>query len=89
MESVKVKVFGDDYPLRAMNKALTEAAAREVDTLMRDFKRKATDLTALKLAVLAAIQLAERNLELEQRLAATSASLSQLNEAVETVLSEE
>lgn len=88
MESIKVKINGEEYPLRVANKGLTEAAAREVDALMREFKRKASDLPALKLAVLAAIQLAERNLQLEQRVAATSAAMNQLNHAVESALTE-
>ncbi len=69
MEKINVNVYGDNYPLRVESSELTERSAREVDSVMRLFADKAPDLDPRKLAVLAAIQFAEKKNELEHELA--------------------
>lgn len=68
MESIKVRVFGEEYPLLVDNRELTEAAARQVDVQMYEYRRKGIDLSTSKIAILTAITFAEKVIELEQRL---------------------
>jgi len=68
VEKINVNVYGDNYPLRVESSELTGKAAREVDGVMRRFAEKAPDLEPKKLAVLAAIQFAEKKNELEEEL---------------------
>ena len=78
MESLKVKVFGDEYPLLSGNRTLTLAAADQVNILAQEFKQKAMELSNQRIAVLTAIQFAEKYLELEDRLSALHAELERL-----------
>ncbi len=86
MEAIKVRIYGDEYPLLVENRELTEAAARQVDTLMAEYRQKATDLGAARLAILAAIHLAEKTIEAEQRLAAITRDMKRLCELSEAAL---
>ncbi|KER10714.1 MAG: hypothetical protein HY22_02545 [[Candidatus Thermochlorobacteriaceae] bacterium GBChlB] len=86
MESIKVRIYGDDYPLLVENRELTEAAARQVDKLMAEYRQKAADLGAARLAILAAIHLAEKTIEAEQRLAAVTRDMERLCELSESAL---
>jgi cell division protein ZapA (FtsZ GTPase activity inhibitor) len=75
MESLKVKVFGDEYALRCADKELTASAAERVAKLAQEFKQKALELSSQRIAVLTAIHFAEKYLELEKELAALRAEL--------------
>ena len=66
MEKIDVNVYGNSFPLRSARRELTEKAARDVDGVMRLFAEKAPTFGEAKLAVLAAIQFAERKIELEE-----------------------
>lgn len=83
MEKINVNVYGDNYPLRVENSELTGTAAGDVDGVMRRFAAKAPDLEPKKLAVLAAIQFAEKKNELEEELLQLRQKMARLNELVE------
>ncbi|NTV02863.1 MAG: cell division protein ZapA [Chlorobiaceae bacterium] len=83
MEKINVNVYGDNYPLRVESSELTGKAAREVDGVMRRFAEKAPDLEPKKLAVLAAIQFAEKKNELEEELLQLRQKMTRVNELIE------
>ncbi len=83
MEKINVNVYGDNYPLRVESSELTGKAAKEVDGLMRLFNAKAPDLEPKKLAVLAAIQFAEKKNELEEELSQLRQKMARVNEFIE------
>jgi cell division protein ZapA len=83
MEKINVNVYGDNYPLRVESSELTGRAAQEVDSVMREFSDKAPDLEARKLAVLAAIQFAEKKNELEVELLQLRQKVAQVNSFLE------
>jgi len=83
MEKINVNVYGDNYPLRVENSELTGKAAGDVDGVMRRFAAKAPDLEPKKLAVLAAIQFAEKKNELEEEMSQLRQKMARLNEFVE------
>lgn len=86
MQSLKVKVLGDEYPLLVDNKDLTEAAAQQVEDLIKSFKVKAPELNQQKQAILAAIHLAEKNKHCENNLNDVLAELESLNAKLEQLL---
>lgn len=83
MEKINVNVYGDNYPLRVENGELTGKAADDVDGVMRRFASKAPDLEPKKLAVLAAIQFAEKKNELEDELSQLRQKMARMNEFIE------
>ena len=83
MEKINVNVYGDNYPLRVENSELTGKAAKEVDGVMRRFAEKAPDLEPKKLAVLAAVQFAEKKNELEEELLQLRQKMARVNEFIE------
>lgn len=87
MEKINVNVYGDNYPLRVESSELTGRAAGEVDGVMRRFAEKAPDLEPRKLAVLAAIQFAEKKNELEEELSQLKLKMAQINDFIERNLS--
>ncbi|ACF13977.1 conserved hypothetical protein [Chloroherpeton thalassium ATCC 35110] len=84
MESLRVKIFGEEYALLVDNKALTQSAAKRVQELMRSFKNEAPELSSHKYSVLAAIHLAEQNVELENRLASLLSEIERLSNLIES-----
>jgi len=83
MEKIDVNVYGDSYPLRSERRELTERAARDVDGVMRLFAEKAPTFGAAKLAVLAAIQFAEKKIELEEELSSLKQNIARFNVLLE------
>ncbi|TLU87988.1 MAG: cell division protein ZapA [Chlorobium sp.] len=79
MEKIDVNVYGDSYPLRSGRRELTEKAARDVDGVMRLFAEKAPTFGSAKLGVLAAIQFAEKKIELEEEMASLRQIIARLN----------
>lgn len=68
MELLKVRIFGEEYPLRVEDKNITLEAARVVESLMKSYRTKSPDLTVQQCAVLSAIYLAEKHKDVETRL---------------------
>ncbi|MFN3385812.1 MAG: cell division protein ZapA [Candidatus Thermochlorobacter sp.] len=84
MEPIKVRVFGEDYPLLVENRELTEAAARQVDLQIYEYRRKGIDLSTSKIAILTAISFAEKVIELEQRLEQLTSKITTLTHDILT-----
>lgn len=82
MESIKVRVFGEEYPLLVDNRELTEEAARKVDVQMFEYRRKGIDLSTSKIAILTAITFAEKVIELEQRLEHLTSKITTLTQSL-------
>jgi len=83
MDRINVNVYGDNYPLRVENSELTGKAAKEVDGAMRRFAEKAPDLEVKKLAVLTAVQFAEKKNELEVELSQLRQKMAHINDFIE------
>ncbi|KZK73900.1 MAG: hypothetical protein A3K90_03710 [Pelodictyon luteolum] len=79
MEKFDVNVYGDTYPLRADTREAVEQAAGEVDRRMRRFAQQAPSFEPLRLAVLAAVELAEEKLQLEETMAGLQEKIGKLN----------
>ncbi len=88
MEPIKVRVFGEDYPLLVENRELTEAAAQQVDRQMYEYRRKGIDLSTSKIAILTAISFAEKVIELEQRLEQLTSKITTLTHDILTQYSD-
>jgi cell division protein ZapA len=84
MEPIKVRVFGEDYPLLVENRELTESAAKQVDLQMYEYRRKGIDLSTTKIAILTAITFAEKVIELEQRLNQLTGKITNLTRLLST-----
>jgi cell division protein ZapA len=82
MEKFDVNVYGDSYPLRSRRRELTEKAALGVDKEMRVFAEMAPTFGYAKLAVLAAIQFAEKKLELEEEIVSLRQSIARMNAVI-------
>ncbi len=79
MELLKVRIFGEEYPLRVEDKHTTLEAATTVETLMKSYRVKAPDLSLQQCAVLSAIYLAEKNKLVESRLNELITEIKRLN----------
>jgi cell division protein ZapA (FtsZ GTPase activity inhibitor) len=79
MELLKVRVFGEEYPLRVEDKNTTLDASRVVENLMKSYRVKAPDLSVQQCAVLSAIYLAEQHKEVETRLNELIQEIKRLN----------
>jgi cell division protein ZapA len=84
MEPIKVRVFGEDYPLLVENRELTESAAKQVDLQMYEYRRKGIDLSTTKIAILTAITFAEKVIELEQRINQLTGKITNLTRLLST-----
>jgi cell division protein ZapA (FtsZ GTPase activity inhibitor) len=86
-KSCKVTVFGDSYSL-----VTTESedhiirASQHVDTIMREIAHKAVHMDEKKVAVLAALRLASRLLQLEGEVAAVQNKHALLVQAIDAEL---
>lgn len=86
MQSLKVKILGDEYPLLVDNKDLTQAAAHQVEDLIKSFKTKAPELNQQKQAILAAVHFAEKSKHSENNFAEILTDLERLNTRIELLL---
>lgn len=77
-----MRIFGEEYPLLVENRFLTESAAQQVDAQMHEYRRKGIDLGTTKLAILTAVNFAEKALELEQRLNHLTSKITQLTHQI-------
>ncbi len=59
-QTVKVTIFGAEYPLRSNDEALTQQLAQEVDGQLRELQTKLPAQSTTTLAVLAALNFAEQ-----------------------------
>jgi cell division protein ZapA len=62
-KSIRVKIFGTEYPLRGEDEELTRQAAAYVDSLMNQFHERIPEHTPATVAVLTALNIAEELLK--------------------------
>jgi cell division protein ZapA len=62
-KSIRVKIFGTEYPLKGEDEELTRQAAAYVDSLMNQFHDRIPELTPAQIAVLTALNIAEELLK--------------------------
>jgi len=58
-KSIRVKIFGSEYPLRGENEDLTKQIATHVDTMLNRIHERIPDQPPLTVAVLAALNITE------------------------------
>ena len=58
-KSIKVKIFGSEYPLRGENEDLTKRIATYVDTMLTQIHDKIPEQPQLTVAVLSALNITE------------------------------
>jgi cell division protein ZapA (FtsZ GTPase activity inhibitor) len=58
-QTIKVSIFGTEYPLRSNDEALTKQLAADVDAQLREFQQKLPSQSTTTLAVLTALNFAE------------------------------
>jgi cell division protein ZapA (FtsZ GTPase activity inhibitor) len=62
-KSIKVKIFGTDYPLRGENEDFTKKVAAHVDTMLNRIHDKIPEQPPLTVAVLTALNITEELLK--------------------------
>jgi len=62
-KSIKVKIFGTDYPLRGENEDFTKKVASHVDSMLNRIHEKIPEQPPLTVAVLTALNIAEEMLK--------------------------
>ncbi|HEY9188255.1 MAG TPA: cell division protein ZapA [Bacteroidota bacterium] len=63
LKSIRVKIYGTEYPLKGEDEELMRQAAAYVDSLMQTFSEKMPQQTPSTLAVLTALNIAEELLK--------------------------
>jgi len=58
-KSIRVRIYGSEYPLKADDENLTRKAANLIDTMMMDIHSKIPDQPPVTLAVLSALNVTE------------------------------
>ncbi len=58
-KSIRVKIYGSEYPLRADDEIITRQAASFIDSMMADIHGKIPDQPPLTLAILSALNVSE------------------------------
>ncbi|MBI5326654.1 MAG: cell division protein ZapA [Ignavibacteriae bacterium] len=66
-QRLRVFVGGNAYPLKGDNEKLIQLAAEEVNSQLEQLGRKHTGETEVRLSVLAALNIAEKQLKLQQQ----------------------
>ena len=68
LRSIKVSIFGRDYNIRGdSNSEYIRTVAAHVDSVMRDIADKTGSLSASRIAILAALNIADEMLKERQR----------------------
>ncbi len=62
-KSIKVKIFGTDYPLRGENEDFTKKVASHVDSMLNRIHEKIPEQPPLTVAVLTALNITEEMLK--------------------------
>jgi cell division protein ZapA (FtsZ GTPase activity inhibitor) len=82
MQSLKVRILGEEYAFRVANPVLTQKAIEQVNQLIAEYRQKTSEYSTTRLAVLSATNLSERNIELEEKILALTAEIKRLNEFI-------
>jgi cell division protein ZapA len=74
-KSIKVKIFGSEYPLRGESEELTRRVAAYVDEMITSVHHKLPEQPTLTVAVLSALNITEELLKERERVTAMSTSV--------------
>jgi len=74
-KSIKVKIFGSEYPLRGDSEEFTQRVAAYVDDMITSVHHKLPEQPTLTVAVLSALNITEELLKERERTTAMSASV--------------
>ena len=66
-KSIKVKIFGSEYPLKGENEEFTKSVASHVDTMLGSIHEKLPGQPPLTIAVLSALNITEELLKEKDR----------------------
>ena len=83
-KSVTVEIYDQPYHLRGQDSAYIERLANLVDTKMRAVAAQGTTVDSLRVAVLAAINIADEFMTLQSRYRALSGSVNQAETTLRT-----
>jgi len=91
-KSIRVKIFGSEYPLRGESEEFTRRVATDVDDMINSIHTKIPDQPTLTVAVLSALNITEDMLKERERSKAVTtqveAELSKLTNYLENCLRE-
>jgi cell division protein ZapA len=91
-KSIRVKIFGSEYPLRGESEEFTRQVASHVDEMIKTIHHRIPEQPTLTVAVLSALNITEDLFKERQRskaMAATVASeVSKMSEYLDTCLRE-
>ena len=59
LKSIRVRIYGSDFPLKVDNEELSQKSAEYIDKMMWDLHTKLPDQSASTLAVLSALNISE------------------------------
>jgi cell division protein ZapA (FtsZ GTPase activity inhibitor) len=65
-KSIRVRIYGSEYPLRVDDQALTTRAAEHLDKMMHDLHAQIPDQPPVTLAVLSALNVSEELFHVNQ-----------------------
>jgi len=92
-KSIRVKIFGSEYPLRGESEEFTRKVATHVDEMISSIHAKIPDQPTLTVAVLSALNIAEDFLKEQEKSKGMSTALKgeidKLTEFFDTCLMEE
>lgn len=71
-KSIRVKIFGSEYPLRGESEDFTRRVAQHVDSMITSIHDKIPDQPTLTVAVLSALNITEDYFKEKDRIAAAS-----------------
>jgi cell division protein ZapA (FtsZ GTPase activity inhibitor) len=90
-KSIKVKIFGSEYPLRGESEELTKKVAGYVDEMVNTIHEKIPEQPPLTIAVLSALNITEELLKEKEKhhsvLSYTEAELNRINSFLDQHLS--
>jgi len=92
-KSIRVKIFGSEYPLRGESEEFTRRVASYVDDMINTIHRRIPEQPPLTVAVLSALNISEDLLRERERSRSASAlvegELTRLNNYLDSCLREE
>ena len=88
-KSIKVKIFGSEYPLRGESEEMTKKVAGYVDEKMQALSRAQKPVNKSNIAMLAALNIADEYHRLKESHEAILNRLNQLSKKLSTMLTEE
>lgn len=92
-KSIKVKIFGSEYPLRGESEELTKKVASYVDEMIKTIHNKIPEQPPLTVAVLSALNITEDLFQERDRshhfMSSVGGEISRMNEYLDHCLSSE